>query len=182
MTFTEDKKIKQEKEINQKENKVDKKKKIKKILQTIYKLKDKILKNKKQIKELPLIFLAKEDNIKKKTSEECKIIKKKKRHDFFKKIFLIIDDLEKIIVLISNINNKDDPKLRGISLIKKSLLDLIKKNNIRIEGKIDEIYNHEKHKLNINKENAHKYLKIKKVLKNGYSIDKKLLRKALVDV
>ncbi|WP_343187887.1 nucleotide exchange factor GrpE [Buchnera aphidicola (Periphyllus koelreuteriae)] len=169
---------KNKKNIKEKEKK---KKNIMNQLNKIKILKEKIDEKKKQIKELPLRFFATIENIKKNTKNQCLLIKKDKKIEFFKKIFLIIDKLEKIIKNILNLKDKNNPKLQGISLIYQSLLDVIKKNNIQIEGIIGEEYNKNIHQLK-NKQKIKKHSKIKKIFKKGYSINKKIIRKVLVKI
>ncbi|CAL4320129.1 Protein GrpE [Buchnera aphidicola (Chaitophorus populicola)] len=161
----------------------DEKKKNKKILNKIFNLNKKILDIEKKIKEAPLRFLATIENIKKEKKKEIKLIKKNYIKEFFKKFIIILQNINKITLQFNKFKNLNNAEFQGISLIQKSIIEIIKKNKIQKIGKVGEKYNQNLHKIK-NKKNIkiHKNYIIKKVKRIGYILNKEILKKAIVKI
>ncbi|CAL4319981.1 Protein GrpE [Buchnera aphidicola (Chaitophorus sp. 3695)] len=180
--------IKKKKKINQSMKEISnnissKKDKNKKILKKIFKFNKKILDIEKKIKEAPLRLLAKIENIKKEKKKENKLIKKNKITEFFKKFILILENINKIILIFPQLKNKNNSEIQGISLIQKSILEIIQKNKIKKIGKVGDKYNQNIHKINnYNKIKKDKNYIIKEIIQVGYIFNQKILKKAIVKI
>ncbi|WP_343189569.1 nucleotide exchange factor GrpE [Buchnera aphidicola] len=151
-------------------------KKINKIKIKEKKIKKKINKIKKKKKEIHLREQAKIENIKKKINENKKIICNKNLKFFIIKLIPIIDYIEDSIKFLKKINKTNKNTKKGLSLIFKSILNTIKKFNVKIiNKKKNKFKNYIKTIKNKNKKNN----KIS-IIKKGYILQKKILRKAII--
>ncbi|MCW5197736.1 nucleotide exchange factor GrpE [Buchnera aphidicola] len=182
--------VKNKKELNKSFQEVSnninsKKDEHKKILNKIYKLNKKIFKLQKKIKEFPLRILATIENIKKEKKKEIELIKKNKIIEFFKKFILILENINKINDIFPKLTKKNNSELQGIYLIQQSIIEIIKKNGIQIIGKIGDKYNKNTHEIknnNFNKIPKEKKPIIKKIIQSGYTLNKIILKKAIVKI
>ncbi|QCI22641.1 nucleotide exchange factor GrpE [Buchnera aphidicola] len=146
-------------------------------------LKLEIIQNQKKISDIELRKLANIENIKKNTEEKIKTIKKTETERFLKEIIPIIDCLEEILILSDKLNTKDEPLIKGIELTLQSLLNILHKLGVKIEGKKNELFNPDIH-ISISEELSENTLPnhIISTNKKGFTFNKVLLRKAIVKV
>lgn len=178
------KKIKKNKSIIDSSNNINSiKNKNKKIQKKIFNLNQKILDIKKKIKEAPLRLLATIENTKKEKKKANQLIKEEKIINFFKKFIIILQNINKILSSFIKLKNIDNSEFQGISLIKKSIIEVLKKNNIQKIGKIGEKYNSNIHKIkNKNKIKKNKSYIIKNIIYSGYILNKRILKRAIVKI
>ncbi|QCI17016.1 nucleotide exchange factor GrpE [Buchnera aphidicola (Aphis helianthi)] len=145
------------------------------------KLKEKLLNNQKKIHDIQLRHLAFIENIKKNNEIEIKNIKNIKKEEFFKKVIPIIDALEDTLYFSKKLNLDKEPLIQGIQLTLKSLLKILYKFGVKIEGKQNEIFNPKIHDI-ILTENSTEIQPnhIISVKRKGFSFKTIMLRKALV--
>ena len=147
----------------------------------INELKEKIFKNKKEINNLKLRHLANIENIKKNTEKKIKKIKNAEIENFFKQIIPIINNLEDILTISTKLNLNDEPSIQGIELTLKSLLSILVKFGVKIEGKKNEIFNPKIHDvISTESSNTIEPNYIIFVKKKGFILKKTILRKAAV--
>lgn len=146
-------------------------------------LKLKLLRNQKKIHDIELRKLANIENIKKNTEEKIKKIKNMEIENFLKQTIPIIDSLEDILISSNELNKKDQPLMQGIELTLQSLLNILLKSGVKIEGKKNELFNSEIH-TPILTESYEKTLPnhIISIIKKGFTFNKVLLRKAIVTI
>ncbi|QCI20921.1 nucleotide exchange factor GrpE [Buchnera aphidicola (Hyperomyzus lactucae)] len=146
-------------------------------------LKLQLLRNQKRIHDIELRKLANIENIKKNTEEKIKTIKNIEVENFLKKTIPIIDSLEDILTSSNELNIKDQPLIQGIELTLQSLLNILFKLGVKIEGKKNQIFNPETH-TPIFTESSEKTSPnhIISVIKKGFTFNKILLRKAIVTI
>jgi len=142
-----------------------------------------LLNNEKKINDMQLRQLANIENIKKNTEEKIKNIKETEIEKFLKTILPIIDSLEDILKLSNTLNIKDRPLIQGIELTLQSLLNILYKLGVKIEGKKNELFNPKVH-TQISTELSEKIPQnhIISIKKKGFTLNKVLLRKAIVTV
>ncbi|QFQ32917.1 nucleotide exchange factor GrpE [Buchnera aphidicola (Aphis fabae)] len=169
----------QEKENEEKLNNVSTLKKTNK--NELNELKEKLSNNQKKIHDMQLRHLAYIENIKKKSEIEIKNIKNIKKEEFFKKIIPIIDILEDTLSFSKNSNLDKESLVQGIQLILESLLKIMYKFGVKIEGKKNEIFNPKIHHV-ILTENSKEIQPnhIISVTRKGFSFNNIILRKAFV--
>jgi len=146
-------------------------------------LKLELLQNQKKINDIELRKLANIENIKKNTEKKIKNIKKTEIERFLKKIIPIIDFLEDILILSNTLNIKDKPLIKGIELTLQSLLNILCKLGVTIEGQKNELFNPEIHTL-LSTESSEKIPPNHIIFTNkkGFTFNKTLLRKAIVTI
>ncbi|WP_343154416.1 nucleotide exchange factor GrpE [Buchnera aphidicola] len=146
-------------------------------------LQEKLLDTKKKEHDIQLRHLAYIENIKKNAEIEIKNIKNIKKEEFFKKIIPIIDVLENTLSLAKKVHLEKEPLVQGIKLTLESLLKIIYKFGVKIEGKTNEIFNPKIHNA-ILTENSTKIQPdhIISVIRKGFSFNNIILRKAFVIV
>ncbi|WP_284443344.1 nucleotide exchange factor GrpE [Buchnera aphidicola] len=151
--------------------------------QKIEDLKLEIIQNQKKISDIELRKLANIENIKKNTEDKIKKIKKTETETFLKKIIPIIDSLEDILILSDKLNIKDEPLIKGIELTLQSLLNILHKLGVKIEGQKNELFNPDIHTL-MSEELSENTLPnhIISTNKKGFTFNKVLLRKAIVTI
>jgi len=142
-----------------------------------------LLKNQKQINDMQLRKLANIENIKKSTEEKIKNIKEIEIERFLKTMLPVIDSLEDILKISNVLNTKDQPLIKGIELTLQSLLKILDKLGVKIEGKKNELFNPKIH-TQIATETSEKIPQnhIVSIKKKGFTLNKVLLRKAIVTV
>ncbi|AYN24861.1 nucleotide exchange factor GrpE [Buchnera aphidicola] len=147
----------------------------------INELKEKILENQKEIHNIKLRHLANIENIKKNIDKKITNIKNTEIENFFKQIIPIINNLEDILIMSKKFNLNDEPSIQGIELTLKSLLSILVKFGVKIEGKKNEIFNPKIHDaISIESSNKTEPNHIISVKKKGFSFKNTLLRKATV--
>ncbi|AEO07996.1 nucleotide exchange factor GrpE [Buchnera aphidicola] len=139
--------------------------------------------NQNKINDITLRKLANIENIKKNTQQQIKNIKQTELETFLKTIIPIIDSLEDIVILSNELEKKDQPLIEGIALTLQSLLNILYKLGVKIEGKKNDIFNPKLHnsiliQSSSNTPPGH----IISVQKNGLTFNKILLRKAIVTI
>lgn len=151
--------------------------------QKIEDLKLEIIQNQKKISDIELRKLANIENIKKNTEDKIKKIKKTETETFLKKIIPIIDSLEDILILSDKLNIKDEPLIKGIELTLQSLLNILHKLGVKVEGQKNELFNPDIHTL-MSEELSENTLPnhIISTNKKGFTFNKVLLRKAIVTI
>ncbi|QCI23739.1 nucleotide exchange factor GrpE [Buchnera aphidicola (Macrosiphoniella sanborni)] len=147
----------------------------------IEELKLQLSQNQNKINDIKLRTLAKIENIQKNTLEQINIIKETEIEKFLKTIFPIIETLEDIIISSNSFKKKDQPFIEGIKLTLQSLLNILSKFGLKIEGKKNEVFNSKLH-TSIAIESSSNILPnhIISVKKQGFTFNKVLLRKAIV--
>ncbi len=157
--------------------------------------KDKILKFKNKILDLKLITKAEIDNIYKRNNKEIKKIRKYAIEDFAKDLLPIIDSLNDTIKIIKkdNIKNNIDIICEGIELTYRKFLFVIKKFGISVINKSYVVFdpnyhqamfvieNLEEKKFNLVNKNIENNTVVS-VLQDGYILNGRLLRPAMVEV
>ncbi|QCI19761.1 MAG: nucleotide exchange factor GrpE [Buchnera aphidicola (Brevicoryne brassicae)] len=171
-----------EKKINDK--KIEQKEKnIEDTNKKINNLKLQISENKKKINDIELRKLANIENIKKSSEEKKNIIKKIKTEQFLKKIIPMIDSLEDILKISNKFHSKNEPLVEGIQLTLKSLLNILSKLGVKIEGQEKELFNSDIHEaVSIESSTKIPPNHIISVNEKGFTLEKSLLRKAKVIV
>ncbi|QCI20334.1 nucleotide exchange factor GrpE [Buchnera aphidicola (Brachycaudus cardui)] len=146
-------------------------------------LKVQLLKNKKKIDDLELRKLANIENINKNTKEKINKIKYTETEKCLKKIIPIIDSLEDILTLSKKLNITEQPLIKGIELTLQSLFNILFKLNVKIEGNKNEVFNSNIHDIFEKKtSNDIPYNHIISIHKKGFSLNKVVLRKAIVTI
>ncbi|QCI24277.1 nucleotide exchange factor GrpE [Buchnera aphidicola (Muscaphis stroyani)] len=149
----------------------------------IEELKLRILKNKKKINDIQLRKLAEIENIKKKTETKIKEIKRLKMKEFFENIIPVVDSFEDLLNLSHSLNLQEKPFIEGIKLTSESLLKMMFKFGIKIEGKEKDIFNPQIHdSISTKISNETRPNCIISVYKKGFSFNTEILRKAKVIV
>ncbi|ACL30003.1 nucleotide exchange factor GrpE [Buchnera aphidicola] len=151
--------------------------------QKIENLKLKLLQNQKKINDIELRKLANIENIKKNTEEKIEKIKKTEIERFLKSIIPVIDSLEDILNLSTTVDIKDQPIIKGIELTLESLLNILNKLGVKIEGQKNKVFNPDIHELvsrELSKETLPNH--VISVNKKGFTFNKIVLRKASVIV
>ncbi len=151
--------------------------------QKIENLKLKLLQNQKKINDIELRKLANIENIKKNTEEKIEKIKKTEIERFLKSIIPVIDSLEDILNLSTTVDIKDQPIIKGIELTLESLLNILNKLGVKIEGQKNKVFNPDIHELvsrELSKETLPNH--VISVTKKGFTFNKIVLRKASVIV
>lgn len=153
--------------------------------QKVEDLKLKLSQNQNKIHDIKLRTLAKIENIKKNALEQIKDIKKNEIEKFLKKIMPMIDYLEDILILSQTLSleKKDQSLIEGIELTLQSLLNILYKIGVRVEGKKNELFNPQLHTL-IATESSVDILPnyIISTKKHGFTFNQVLLRKAIVKI
>ncbi|WAI18106.1 MAG: nucleotide exchange factor GrpE [Buchnera aphidicola (Acyrthosiphon caraganae)] len=151
--------------------------------QKIDNLKLELLQNQKKINDIELRKLADIENIKKNIEEKIRKIKKTEIERFLKTIIPVIDSLEEILISSNTSTIKDESVIKGIELILQSLLNILYKIGVKIEGQKNELFNPEIHTL-ISTESSKKIAPNHIVFthKKGFTFNKVLLRKATVTI
>lgn len=160
---------------------VQKKDNIEDITKTINNLQLQISENKKKINDIELRKLANIENIKKNSEDKKNIIKKIKTEQFLKQIIPIIDSLEDVLTISNKLNSKKEPLIEGIELTLKSLLNILFKLGVKIEGQEKELFNPDIHDAILttsSKKTPPNH--IISVNQKGFTLKKVLLRKAKV--
>ncbi|WP_367676252.1 nucleotide exchange factor GrpE [Buchnera aphidicola] len=154
------------------------------ITDEIVELEEKIKNIENKIKEIRLRSQAEIINIKNKAKKNVKNIKNIIFEKFIKKIINFLDVFEKTINYFTEKNNNTlKYKTEGILLIYKSLIDNIIKLGVQIENKKNVIYNKNIHKpILFSKSKIIPNNFIINVIKKGYIIKNKVIRKAHVEV
>ncbi|QIE01923.1 nucleotide exchange factor GrpE [Buchnera aphidicola] len=146
-------------------------------------LKLQLLQNKNKINDIKLRKLANMENIKKNTYEKIKNIKQYELEKFLKTMIPIIDILEDIVMLSHSLEKKDIPLVEGINLTLQSLLNILYKLGVKIEGKKNEIFNPELHNAILIEPSSNILPNhILSIKKHGLTFNKIILRKALVTI
>ncbi|CAL4320812.1 nucleotide exchange factor GrpE [Buchnera aphidicola] len=144
-------------------------------------LKTKILKKQKTIHEIKLRHLAHIENIKKNAEQKIKKIKNIEIENFFQQIMPIINVLEDILKKSKELKIHDESSIQGINLTLKSLINILLKFGVKKEGEKNEIFNPKFHDaILIQSSHKEKVNHIVSVERQGFSFNKKILRKAIV--
>lgn len=150
----------------------------------IKKLKDNLLKFKKDIKNLDLRSKADIDNMRKRNQLNIENIYKYSLEKFVKNILPVIDNLKNALKVSSNKNLDNKITYEGIKLTLKNFLSVIKNFDISVIDKINVEFNPNFHQAvsvieskDIKKDNL-----IVEILQDGYLLNKRLLRPAMVKV
>lgn len=163
------------KDIKQKKNTDKFKKKINEDLNK------KLINNQKKINDINLRHAANIENIKKNTQIKIEKIKNSEIENFIKKNIFIIDALENTLITCKKLNISDKPLIQGINLTLKSLLKMLCKFGMKIEGHFKEPFNPEIHDvIEIQESNTIKPNHIISVNRKGFTFNNILLRKASV--
>jgi molecular chaperone GrpE len=165
----------EKKNIEKKDNQLTSKEK------NIAELEKKISINQKEIYNLKLRHLANIENIKKNVEKKIQNIKNEEKENFFKQIIPIINVIEDILVMSKKFNLDNEPSIQGIELTLQSLLNILVKFGVKIEGNKNEIFNPNLHDV-IQIKPSHKIKSnyIISVEKKGFSFNNTILRKATV--
>ncbi|QCI15876.1 nucleotide exchange factor GrpE [Buchnera aphidicola] len=149
----------------------------------IEELKLTLIHNQKKIHDIELRKLANIENIKKHTQNKIKKIKNIEIENFLKTTIPIIDSLEDILNSSEELDVQDEPLIKGIELTLQSLLDLLLKLGVQIEGKKNDLFNSEIHSpILIESSKKAEPNHIISVVKKGFIFNKVILRKATVTV
>lgn len=144
-------------------------------------LKKQILKKQKKIHEIQLRHLANIENIKKDTEQKIKKINITETENFFQQIIPVINVLEDILEKSKELKIYDESSIQGIDLTLKSLINILCKFGVKIEGKKNEVFNPQVHDAILIKSSDNKKINhIVSVERQGFSFNKKILRKAIV--
>ncbi|QLL40582.1 nucleotide exchange factor GrpE [Buchnera aphidicola (Aphis craccivore)] len=146
-------------------------------------LKEKLLNNQKKIHDIKLRHLAYIENIKKDSEIKIKNIKNIKKEEFFKKIIPIIDILEDTLSFAQKSNLDKESLVQGIQLILESLLKIIYKFGVKIEGKKNEAFNPKIHNVILTESSTEiQPDHVIQVTRKGFSFNNIIIRKASVIV
>lgn len=172
-------------------NKKDKnnKKKEKKIKQDttedfdIIQLKEQLLKYKKKEREIILRAKAEIENNKRRTEKEIEKAHKFALEKFINEILPVIDNLERTINLFNTKKVKIQSILEGIKLTFKSFITIINKYGVKIIKETNITFNPEIHQaVKIIETKEIEENKIINIIQNGYILNERLLRPAMVIV
>lgn len=157
-------------------------KKNKKIKQEIINnFKKKILEIQKKNINIQLREQAKIENFKKNSKKEINIIQSDIKKEFSLKLLTVVDSAEEILNDLNLLNNKNVTE--GILITLKSFLKTINNFGIKEEGKINQKFNSKFHiKISEKKDKSTETGVITSIIKKGYTLNGKKLRKALVEI
>ncbi|UDG80319.1 nucleotide exchange factor GrpE [Candidatus Annandia pinicola] len=148
----------------------------------IKKLKKKIILLTSTSNDINLRAKAEVENMRRRNQKEIEKIHKFALEDFMYELLPTIDNLEKSVEIAKN-NKINDAIIEGIKLTLKSFLDTISKFGVDIIGNVNDNFDPKLHQaISIQESNEIKNDKIIKVMQKGYSINKRLLRPAMVIV
>ncbi|WP_343153021.1 nucleotide exchange factor GrpE [Buchnera aphidicola] len=160
-------------------NLIKENKKIKK--EIIDNFKKKILEIQKKNIDIQLRKQAEIENFKKNSKKEINVIQSEIKKEFSLKLLPVIDKVEKILNDLNLLNNKNITE--GIVITLKSFLKTINKFGIKEEGKLDQKFDPNFHaKISEKKSESKKDGFITSIIKKGYTLNGKKLRKPLVEV
>ncbi|ABJ90596.1 nucleotide exchange factor GrpE [Buchnera aphidicola] len=157
--------------------KKDKKKKI-----TIKKIEKKISLLIKEKKNIRLRHYANIENIIKKNASEIKFIKTNMFENFLNSIFSIINKIDLLTINLKNMSSTQKSLFEGIKLTKNIFEKNLKNWKIKKINKINIPFNEKIHKIKKNekKNSISKNKKIKNIIKPGYILKNKVIKKAIV--
>ncbi|WP_343192732.1 nucleotide exchange factor GrpE [Buchnera aphidicola (Taiwanaphis decaspermi)] len=147
------------------------------------KIKKQIKKIKKNIKNIKLRHIAKKINMKNKSRKKIELIKKNNLNNFACDLLPIIENFERLLIFLKKNKNQNSEKNKGIILIFKCFIKIIKKYGIKIEDKTNILFDKKKHEIfYLKKLNAIRPNFVTKIIKVGYKINDIVIRKAKVIV
>ncbi len=131
-----------------------------------------------------LRYQADIDNLNKRNNEYIKNIYKYSLEKFIKSLLPVVDNLKNALKSSKNKNLNINITTEGIELTFKNFLSILKKNNVKIINDIDIDFNPNYHQavVVVNIDDIKKDNKIIEVLQEGYLLNNRLLRPAMVKV
>ncbi|QJC28788.1 nucleotide exchange factor GrpE [Enterobacteriaceae endosymbiont of Plateumaris consimilis] len=147
----------------------------------IFELENKLKNYEYNLRDIRLRSQAEVDNIRRRSQLDIEKIYKFSLEKFINELLPVIDSLEKASEISSKNNTIEKSIIEGIQLTLKSLLNTIKKFGIDIINEINIPFNPSKHQaMSIIESNEIKDNYIIKVIQKGYTLNKRLLRPAMV--